>query len=142
MGGNCPKCGVLRKTLHRDHILARCNGGLDTPENIQLLCANCHEDKTGEDLKGRVFSTEARTKMSVAAQKNTRAKGFHHSPEAKAKMRVAHLGRAKASIETRAKMSAIRKGRWLREATNARRIQDSFTVDILPSPRVNDNDNP
>lgn len=31
--------------------MPRCKGGTDEATNIQLLCANCHEDKTIEDLK-------------------------------------------------------------------------------------------
>lgn len=34
-----------------DHTLALTNGGTDTPDNRQGLCAPCHVDKTAEDLK-------------------------------------------------------------------------------------------
>lgn len=50
VSGNCVACGVWRKSLHRDHIIPRGLGGADDPENIQLLCANCHEDKTRDDI--------------------------------------------------------------------------------------------
>ena len=49
-GGPCGKCGVERRFLHRDHIMPRFRGGTDDPSNIQYLCANCHEDKTAEDM--------------------------------------------------------------------------------------------
>lgn len=44
--GECQKCGVWRRVLHRDHIIARVKGGTDELSNFQYLCANCHEDKT------------------------------------------------------------------------------------------------
>jgi len=81
-GGRCSKCGVLRQGLHRDHIVAKCNGGADTEDNIQLLCANCHEDKTRIDLKGRrgpnagkTYGVDTRKKMSLAAVRRTRVAG-------------------------------------------------------------------
>lgn len=39
--------------MHRDHIFPKWKGGSDEPWNKQLLCANCHEDKTREDLRGQ-----------------------------------------------------------------------------------------
>lgn len=60
LSGNCKICGVWRRSLHRDHIIPRCKGGGDESENIQLICANCHEDKTVEDLRGQALSPNAR----------------------------------------------------------------------------------
>jgi hypothetical protein len=48
--GNCQHCGIYRWTLHRDHIEPVALGGSDDEENIQYICANCHEDKTREDI--------------------------------------------------------------------------------------------
>lgn len=49
--GNCKMCGTFREVLHRDHIVPRAIGGSNELSNIQLICANCHQDKTKEDLK-------------------------------------------------------------------------------------------
>lgn len=72
--GPCQSCGTHRKSLHREHIVPRWKGGTEDPENIQWFCANCHEDKTREDnrgrpgpMKGRVHSEETRAKMRDAA---------------------------------------------------------------------------
>lgn len=53
VSGECVKCGTYRKSLHHDHIVPRFLGGTDDPDNIQMLCANCHEDKTRVDLTGK-----------------------------------------------------------------------------------------
>jgi 5-methylcytosine-specific restriction endonuclease McrA len=54
-------CGIWRRSLHRDHIVPKFKGGGNEPENIQLICANCHEDKTVMDLTGEALSLAART---------------------------------------------------------------------------------
>jgi HNH endonuclease len=41
-------------------------GGTDDPSNIQLICANCHEDKTVQDLTGWPLSPAARLAQSQA----------------------------------------------------------------------------
>jgi len=64
--GNCEHCGVWRRSLHRDHVLPKFKGGSDDPSNIQNLCANCHEDKTVEDLTGVPLSANARAAQSAA----------------------------------------------------------------------------
>jgi 5-methylcytosine-specific restriction enzyme A len=80
--GPCQSCGTIRRSLHRDHIVPRWKGGTDDPENIQWLCANCHEDKTRYDLvgrpgpnKGRKHSEETRTKMRNSALRRV-AEGY------------------------------------------------------------------
>lgn len=47
----CGHCGAERKQLQKDHIIPKWKGGPDTPDNIQKICANCHEDKTAEERK-------------------------------------------------------------------------------------------
>jgi 5-methylcytosine-specific restriction endonuclease McrA len=49
--GHCVKCGCWRRSLHRDHIIPKVAGGEDIPDNIQRLCANCHQDKTFEEQR-------------------------------------------------------------------------------------------
>jgi len=50
--GICPICKDKFKTgdlLEVDHILPRCFGGKDTYDNLQLLHAHCHDNKTRTD---------------------------------------------------------------------------------------------
>ncbi len=60
--GRCNLCflNFKKEDLIVDHILAKCLGGIDNLENLQLLCFKCHdEDKTPKDLlelKGRRIS--------------------------------------------------------------------------------------
>jgi len=42
--GMCTGCGE-RRYLQRHHILPRAARGSDDPENIQMLCYDCHYDK-------------------------------------------------------------------------------------------------
>ncbi len=43
-------CGKMLSWMFEiDHIVALCNGGLDTQENMQALCCNCHGEKTYRD---------------------------------------------------------------------------------------------
>lgn len=107
ISGNCVNCGSWRYSLHRDHIVPKFKGGPDTAENIQLLCANCHEDKTRADFLGvkRDSSTwpnfaMARARMSLAARNRV------VSEETRAKLSLAAKGR-KLSIEH---VEAIRRG--------------------------------
>jgi len=83
--GNCQRCGIFRESLHREHIIPavvkRKRGEDPDKDNIQYLCANCHEDKTKEDSRseeewgdlyretlrsnsGKTFSIEHRQRIS------------------------------------------------------------------------------
>ena len=99
--GNCIKCGIWRDRLQRDHIVPIYKGGADDSSNIQLLCANCHEDKSLIDLKGlgrgRRHSPEQREKMRQANRarpKSSWAKGWKHTAEAREKISNARKGKA------------------------------------------------
>lgn len=54
-GSMCKGCGLLwvQRVDHVDHKVPREQGGSDDPENLQLLCAECHEEKTDAELHGR-----------------------------------------------------------------------------------------
>ena len=116
----CPQCGTDRRSLHRDHIIPKWRGGSDTEENIQLICANCHEDKTWNEqrspewtvrlsawLMGHQVSPETKAKISASH------KGKKLSEEHKKKISDTTIGRIGRShtAETRAKLSAINMGK-------------------------------
>lgn len=49
----CVRCeakGRVRLATELDHKVALANGGTDTDDNRQGLCADCHRDKTNEDM--------------------------------------------------------------------------------------------
>ena len=45
----CMICGV-KPSVEVDHILPLCKGGTDLRDNLQGLCAECHDEKTCKDL--------------------------------------------------------------------------------------------
>jgi hypothetical protein len=83
--GSCqnPKCGVWRQSLHRDHIVPRvvkeARGENPDLDNIQLLCANCHEDKTREDWKNPEFRAAHKIKARAARLQTTPEKEGHRT---------------------------------------------------------------
>jgi len=50
----CLELGRLAEAVELDHIRALVNGGSDTPENLQGLCAACHKAKTARDMGHRL----------------------------------------------------------------------------------------
>jgi hypothetical protein len=123
--GNCTMCGIWRKSLHRDHIVPKFKGGTEDASNIQLLCANCHEDKTVNDFLGKPgpqFSEAARKVRSEKAKLDWKngvhdvphMHGKQHTPETRDKIRVASTGRLHAE-ETKIKMSIAQLNRRERE---------------------------
>lgn len=50
----CQRAGRVTAATVPDHIVALVNGGQDTEENLQSLCAPCHEIKTARDLGYKV----------------------------------------------------------------------------------------
>lgn len=42
-GGLCYACGLYWADCERAHIVARCNGGTDTVDNLHPLCRSCHK---------------------------------------------------------------------------------------------------
>jgi len=110
ISGNCVKCGTYRVSLHRDHIVPKSLGGSDEPDNIQLLCANCHQDKTTIDV-GIIQNTPA-----FSAARSARKKAEWAKPEFRQKMLTAfdlqkRSERGKSfwnDLEYRAKQKATR----------------------------------
>jgi hypothetical protein len=43
----CFACGAITEEIHRAHIVARCLGGGDKPDNLHLLCKWCHLSSEG-----------------------------------------------------------------------------------------------
>jgi superfamily II helicase len=64
--GKCPLCGTFRERLQKDRIVPAMHGGTYAPENVQYICANCHEDKTRKELRERKTTAETRAKLSRA----------------------------------------------------------------------------
>lgn len=111
--GNCAICGIWRQRLHRDHIIPKHKGGMNTLKNIQLICANCHQDKTSTELKehyvNRKFSAEHRAKISAAQI------GRIVPPEQRAKISASLTGKKCSNPwtpESRAKASTTRKAMY------------------------------
>jgi hypothetical protein len=113
--GNCVLCGVWRLTLHRDHIVPRFKGGGNEPDNIQMLCANCHEDKSREEQRGKVFAEEHRRKLSMAhagkSYPHPKARGVP-LPESHRKAIGLSLRGRTMTAEHRARLSEARRAWW------------------------------
>ncbi len=63
-GGKCAECGIkIRSGMvwEFDHALSLENGGNNEPDNLVLLCRNCHASKTPSDrakaAKARAIAT-------------------------------------------------------------------------------------
>ena len=119
--GNCGICGVWRKSLHRDHIIPKFRGGPDTEDNCQYICANCHEDKTREDLVGRVMGPMTdvhKFRISVAlkgvpktAEHRSALRGRKLSDEQRLIISLSTKGIPKTS-EHKEKLSLAAMARW------------------------------
>ena len=141
--GNCPLCGTYRQRLQCDRIIPGFKGGQYTTENIQYICANCHEDKSrkeaGEASRktwlGRKHTWKARCRMSKARKgvvpwnKDKSSwngktpfvrgmipwnKGKKHSPKSINKMKESHSG-FRHTDTTRQQMSLSQKERREKE---------------------------
>lgn len=116
--GNCVKCGIWRPRLHRDHIVPKFKGGGEEDDNIQWLCANCHEDKTVQDLTGRTMSPEQRAQISETLSGRTLTE------EHKANIGEAFRGR-EYTEEHRAALSAGLKRKYAEDPEYAEKQHQS-----------------
>jgi len=98
--GNCTKCGCWRTSLHWDHVVPKWQGGSDEAENRQLICANCHEDKTYQEA----ISSEFKALMSRLS------KGKKRSPTSRGLMCQVAQKRAQDPVY-RQRLSAALKGK-------------------------------
>lgn len=48
----CLQGGVLTDASQVDHIIPKSQGGTDSPDNLQSICASCHRLKTQAESKG------------------------------------------------------------------------------------------
>jgi HNH endonuclease/NUMOD3 motif len=108
--GPCALCQTWRRVLISDHIVPRHKGGADELSNIQFICANCHQDKTEDEMrarhKDRVFSPEHRARISAGLV------GREVSPETREKLSAAITGKklGPRSLETRLLIGAKKRG--------------------------------
>lgn len=64
------KCAICGKTLvskaecHFDHILSYAKGGRSTPDNCQILCADCNLAKSDKEVHDFILEEKARRFMS------------------------------------------------------------------------------
>jgi 5-methylcytosine-specific restriction endonuclease McrA len=97
ISGDCVKCGTWRQHLQRDHIIPKSKGGSNLSENIQMLCANCHEDKTRDEKSwGRKHTEEEKIKLRAR----------RHSDETKAKMSKIRTGKKRLPYKKQIKLTA------------------------------------
>ena len=49
----CNHCGIVTypENLEVDHIQPIYQGGADSNENLQVLCVDCHKDKSADEMR-------------------------------------------------------------------------------------------
>ena len=57
----CAAHGLVVLATTVDHIIPKSWGGTDAEENLQALCATCHNDKTAREVRGRLQKTTVPT---------------------------------------------------------------------------------
>lgn len=63
-GGICQgPCGIkIRDGWEADHTIALINGGQNREANLQILCIDCHAEKTGADVSEKSKTYRMRAK--------------------------------------------------------------------------------
>jgi hypothetical protein len=126
--GECVKCGTWRQSLHTDHIVPKWQGGADTPDNYQYLCANCHEDKTWAEraseeyrqfvsaqVTARMLSQDARQRISEAVKAANKRRVW--TPEMRQRCSRKGVKRAPFTAEHKANISVGRRAMLARKST-------------------------
>ena len=71
----CKKCAKDKTELHVHHIIFRCNGGTNCPDNLITLCETCHNSlhlaENAEDLSKKLASKLRRKSTLDATQVST-----------------------------------------------------------------------
>lgn len=55
--------------MELDHIVPLCRGGTEHPDNLQLLCPECHRAKTKTDLSARRFDKKSRHQPELSSSR-------------------------------------------------------------------------
>lgn len=118
------KCATWRNSLHTDHVVPTWQGGSDTADNYQYLCANCHEDKTfaeratseyreyvSRQVKERMLSSEARQRISNGVRRANERRVWTSEARAKCATRKGPI-----APETRMKIANALRGKSKSEA--------------------------
>lgn len=86
-GGLCEKCTAKLSVgkFHYDHIIPDAFGGEPILSNCQVLCVNCHGEKTAKvDVPAYAKSNRVRSKHLTRSDERPKAKirsaGFHRPP--------------------------------------------------------------
>jgi 5-methylcytosine-specific restriction endonuclease McrA len=66
-GYQCHKCKTKKGKMHVHHVVFRSNGGTDSPENLIVLCSDCHDKlHKGEfEIKGIRSKTKHATDVGI-----------------------------------------------------------------------------
>lgn len=122
--GDCPLCGTFRSRLQKDHITPKFKGGLDTPENIQYICANCHQDKSAIENKEK-----ARMSWANPESRKRLVEGISAGLKRSYSRNPAKRAAVKSSNQKRAIDPEFRQ-KYPKEY----RIKNHFSLDSLPFP--------
>lgn len=93
--GTCDRCGINRWKRHRHHTLPLSLGGSDDPENIEFICANCHEDAHHPQGEHGVIRT-AHTPQARAKRKASMERRWQ-DPEYRARSEKARTTQVRAN---------------------------------------------
>ena len=74
MNARCYYCcrGLTGLTIHRDHLIPRCHGGLDAIENIALTCSKCNLSKGAATAESFALSLLGASRPMRASIKTVR----------------------------------------------------------------------
>lgn len=100
ISGYCIRCGAFRETLQNDHIIPRWNGGSEKADNIQLLCANCHEDKTRREQRTGEYAEYLRDRYKDPVIYKKLTEGSREGQRLRRERDAVATGEEKARLES------------------------------------------